>query len=675
MSEEKKEWQTPEKGSGGEKEVLEILKSFSSSLRKIPLYPSTHPMVKDAILKLFLSIDNFCKVYGKFSVDVLEHNMMICEKDFDSGSSIVKEISADFKKISIQGVTFSEGVTDYDLENFLSVLTLKPEDLKAKGGIKAAMDEKGIKCISLNEIKYARVKDEEIVAKKEDLGKGEEGPGAEGGGEGEKSRDIVGMVSDFLNGSSDVVPDKDVLMYECKKHSRRLIKQLLKLVGPETAVEEVLKIIEERFQKAGFTDEEKEMVIEKMRQTTIKLKTPKLTKRQLEKQLALLKEENALLKGKMQDFQESLKREVLKANETLLQENAKIKKEKHRINSVLRHVAEGLVIVDKEGKVLLLNPAAEDLLGVNKENKIGTHILEGLRDEQMVTMSSDRQSEIEIELASPNEATKKTIRASTAVIESEDGETVGVVSVLSDITKQKELERMKNAFVSNVTHDLRAPLISIQKSISLILESQPEGMPDQQRQFLEIANNNAKRLTTLVNDLLDLSKLESGHMPMEYSTVNLKTIVGEVFDMLGAWAESREVKLQADFPDSIAMEADPKLLNQVLTNLVGNAVKFTPEQGEVKISAEDEGKNIRISVIDTGCGIPAESLERIFDKFEQAKSVSNPNNPKGSGLGLAIVKEIVQLHGGKISLKSEVGKGTTFSFTIPKVKEVQDIRD
>ena len=127
--------------------------------------------------------------------------------------------------------------------------------------------------------------------------------------------------------------------------------------------------------------------------------------------------------------------------------------------------------------------------------------------------------------------------------------------------------------------------------------------------------------------------------------------------------------------ESIEFDGDSKLLSQALTNLVGNAIKFTPEGGSVTLAAETVGKEIKVSVIDTGCGIPKDSLDRIFGKFEQAKTVPTAGSPKGTGLGLAIVKEIVQLHGGKIWIESEVGKGSKFIFQIPKEKEVLDSRD
>lgn len=671
MSDPSRKWQIPVKKSQEEKEIIDLLKAFSSALRKIPLYPASHPMVKDSIDRLFSMLLQFINTYGDLNLDVFENKLLICEQPFDEAPNITQELSMDFKKFSITGLAINEGLIESELENFLKLLTLKPEVIKERGGIKNVLASENITHIVLSEVHYARIKEEEEIKKK---GEKELVQGLTL--EKKSDKDIVGMVSDFLSGRSNNVPDKKLISYEFKKHSRRLVRQLLKLIGPEKAVDEVLRIIEERFDKAGFTGEEQNVYIEKLRQETIRLKQPKVTKKQLEKEVRALQEENKQLKNKVKNVDTAVQEAVAVATEDLRQENQKVKREKQRINSVLRHVAEGLVVVDHEGKVLLLNPAAEELLGVNKESKVGQNILEGIGEGQMISMSKDKVKEIEIELAGSDEQSKKTLRASNAVIENEDGQTIGVVSVLSDITKQKELERMKNTFLSNVTHDLRAPLISIQKSLSLFLDTVKDNLLPEQKQFLEIASNNALRLTNLVNDLLDVSKLESGRVHLQCTHLKLTPVVDEVFNLLSGWAESRKVSLKKGNLQLIEFDGDEKLLNQVFTNLIGNAIKFTPPGGSITVDAEYLNKDeLKISVADTGCGIPSESFEQIFNKFEQAKTVPVAGAPKGTGLGLSIVKEIIQLHGGRIWVESEVGKGSKFIFVIPKEKEVLDIRD
>ncbi len=680
-----------QKDTDQKKKILNLLKLFSSSLRKIPLYPASHPMVKDSVLQLYLGLMKFFEAFGEMSLDVLDQNIVLCGQPLDSSLAFTRDLAADLKKVNIEGLILKPGLSDIELEKFLRMLTFKAEVIEEKGGLKKLISDEQIEHIHLVEVHYARVSEEEEVAKK-----GAKSAGIQISLPGEKKKDIVAEVGNFLGGMSEVVPQKEAISFEFKRHARRLVKQLLKLIGPEKAIDEVLEIIKERFDKAGFTDEEQQFYMEKLKTETIKLKVPKVTKTQLEKKLKLLQKENESLKEKLgnsdlnirqkqeenerlkedlENFEENVEVRIGQATELLAKENRKIKREKESINSVLRNVAEGLVIVDKDGKVLVLNPAAEKLLGVDKGQKVGKHILDGLKEEQIVSLSKEKHQKIEIELSGPSDKTKKTLRASTAVIENDEGQTVGVVSVLSDITKQKEIEKMKDALVSNVTHDLRAPLISIQKSLSLILETGEDKLADEQKQFLQIASNNTKRLTSLVNDLLDVSKLESGRMRLEYSKAGLTTVVDGVYDLLRAWSESRGVCLKQEGLENVELDIDLKLFNQVLTNLVGNAIKFTPSGGEVTVKAQPADGQIKISVRDTGCGIPADSLELIFDKFEQARSVNADGTAKGTGLGLSIVKEIVLLHGGKVWAESEEGKGSVFNIVIPKEKKVLDSRD
>lgn len=342
--------------------------------------------------------------------------------------------------------------------------------------------------------------------------------------------------------------------------------------------------------------------------------------------------------------------------------------QKKDTDAVIRSIAEGLVVVDAKGKVVMMNPAAERLLGVSKREKLGHDIKEGVRDDQLVSMVKTQPGaeNREIELNSSEEQTKKILRASSAVIENENGQAVGMVSVLSDITKQKELDRLKATFVANVSHELRTPIIAIDKSISLILSKATGPLTGEQTQFLTIAERNLKRLSRLINDLLDLSKLEAGKMSVNRTLCSINTVISDAVDGVEQWAKTKGITLnkdvQADLP---AVNMDPDKIIQVLTNLIGNSIKFTPEGKSVTVGAQLNGSSeIRISVRDEGIGIPAEHLSHVFDKFFQVGERLS-TDIHGTGIGLAISKEIVQMHGGTIWAESEHGKGAVFTFTLP----------
>lgn len=343
--------------------------------------------------------------------------------------------------------------------------------------------------------------------------------------------------------------------------------------------------------------------------------------------------------------------------------------DKEKTEAVIRSIAEGLVVVDAQGKVIMMNPAAEKLLGVSKKDKVGKALLENLKEEQLISLvkGAEDKEEREIELVSQRDETKKVLRASSAVIENENGQTIGMVSILSDITKQKELDQLKNSFVANVSHELRTPLVAIDKSLSLILNKSTGEISPTQEEFLSMAQRNLKRLSHLVNDLLDLSKLEAGKMEFKRQPSSIEKIIDESLEGLNTWAKTKSIEIMKKIQEGLPqVNVDSNRIIQVLNNLIGNAIKFTPHNGNVTVEAnfQSEKEEIEICVQDTGIGIPKENLPKIFDKFFQV-SERVPTDISGTGIGLSIAKEIVELHGGRIWAASEEGQGAKFIFTLP----------
>ena len=347
----------------------------------------------------------------------------------------------------------------------------------------------------------------------------------------------------------------------------------------------------------------------------------------------------------------------------------KVLEEKTETEAVIRSIAEGLVVVDAQGKVLMMNPAAERLLGISRKDKVGKSLVDNLQDEQLVSLlkSTPENTDKEIELTSQQDETKKVLRASTAVVENESGQTVGMVSVLSDITKQKEVDQLKSNFIANISHELRTPLVAIDKSISLLLAKEGDELSATQDEFLSIAKRNLKRLTTLINDLLDLAKLEGKKMSLRTEAVSVESVINECIDSLNIWANTKFISLKKNIQEGLPpVNIDPLRVGQVLTNLLGNAIKFTPNNGtitlEARFSAEREA--IQVGVQDTGIGIAKEDLSKVFYKFYQTgERIST--DISGTGIGLSIAKEVVELHGGTIWAESEKGRGAKFIFTLP----------
>ncbi len=230
--------------------------------------------------------------------------------------------------------------------------------------------------------------------------------------------------------------------------------------------------------------------------------------------------------------------------------------------------------------------------------------------------------------------------------------------------KLKEVDRMKSEFFSVMSHELRTPLTSIREGTNLFLEGQGGAVSEKQRKLLTIISEESNRLISLINSLLDLSKLEEGMVPFHFVKKDPAFLIDGTLHELVPLAESRNIKLEKKVGELAAVPMDTERIKQVLRNLIGNALKFTPRGGEVRVVAGRMDDGVHISVSDTGTGIPKEQIHGIFEKFRQV-SPAGSRRLQGTGLGLAIAKHIVHAHGGKIWVESEEGSGSTFTFVLP----------
>ncbi|MDQ3804710.1 MAG: sensor histidine kinase, partial [Acidobacteriota bacterium] len=231
--------------------------------------------------------------------------------------------------------------------------------------------------------------------------------------------------------------------------------------------------------------------------------------------------------------------------------------------------------------------------------------------------------------------------------------------------KLRELSELKEEFLALTTHDLRSPLTVISGVINFFTSGRLGDLTPEQKNMVSMMERNTQNLIELVNDLLDASKLESGTMRLDLASIDLGGLIEELREQMQPMAREKEIALEEAVPaDLPPLRADRAKLRRVLVNLLSNALKFTPRGGRVMVVAAREDERVRVSVSDTGVGIPPEDLARLFDKYEQARSRAT-RSEKGTGLGLYITRQLVELHGGEISVQSEVGKGSTFSFTMP----------
>jgi two-component system phosphate regulon sensor histidine kinase PhoR len=325
---------------------------------------------------------------------------------------------------------------------------------------------------------------------------------------------------------------------------------------------------------------------------------------------------------------------------------------------------EGLLLLDRSQKIYLANRAFKNLFGLKIELR-GKSILEALRLHELDELVQRVQAEGQVfdyEVKLPD-LTERWLRVNASVISNSAGEREGMILVFHDLTRLKQLERTREEFVANVSHELRTPLSLIKGYIETLLDG-ARNNPEVAERFLKIIERNTNRLDLLIQDLLTISALESGRMKLNLQPVDLRAVVDKVMGDLHSKAEAKNVSLANDLP-VLPLRADANRLEQVFANLVDNAIKYGRPNGKVTINGrQHEDSRVELCVQDDGPGIPAESLDRVFERFYRVDKARS-RDQGGTGLGLSIVKHIVQAHGGEVWAKSEAGKGAAFFFTLP----------
>jgi signal transduction histidine kinase len=357
--------------------------------------------------------------------------------------------------------------------------------------------------------------------------------------------------------------------------------------------------------------------------------------------------ENALLYRQLKAYAASLERRV--AERTI-----EIARQKERTEAILHSVADAVLVTDPQGAITLTNERARYLLDGQLHPEDREHLVGRVREWGL--QASEEVEEI-VELGN------LALQARATPISEEDP-SLGAVVVLSDVSRLRELDRLKTLFVSNVSHELRTPISNIKLYLALL----ERGKPEKRERYLNVVRQESTRLENLIENLLDLSRLDAGRMQIIPRPVNLEDLVTNLVKIHRQAAAAKDLRLKAQFSQVPPANGDRNQITQVLTNLIANATSYTPPGGEIAIrlgTAEAEGRQyVTIAVVDTGIGIPPDELPHIFDRFfrgEQSRTLSVP----GTGLGLAIVQEIVELHQGRIEVQSEVGQGSTFAVWLP----------
>jgi signal transduction histidine kinase len=345
--------------------------------------------------------------------------------------------------------------------------------------------------------------------------------------------------------------------------------------------------------------------------------------------------------------------------------------EKSRLRTIINCMANGVMVTNRNLEVVLHNPALMRLLEISGEVENPVSLDRILNNEPLISTLTRIQSgeSAKDEFVSQEiQAGKNTLRAISAPALGPDETVVGTVTVLEDVTAFKQLDEMKSDFVNMVAHELRSPLVSIRQQNSVLLEGLAGPLQDKQQEFLQRGVSKIDGLLELINDLLDMAKIEAGKAVQHRSPTDLGRIIEDVVTLVEPRAREQGIRLTCTCEDLSPVLADPKSMEEIFNNLITNAVNYSPEGGEVGVSARGLGEYMEIRVSDTGVGIDPEELPKIFDKFYRVKHPKT-RQVMGTGLGLAIVKGAVEAHHGTIDVESVPDKGTTFRILIPVIKD------
>lgn len=344
-----------------------------------------------------------------------------------------------------------------------------------------------------------------------------------------------------------------------------------------------------------------------------------------------------------------------------------------QLSAVIERVDEGITLSDAGGHFVIFNSKMEEITGYTMEEaNRHTNFMEilypdpGERARAIerigLVESAGEVHDVESAITSKDGA-RKTLLISTSLIKHMKQNMF--LSVYRDISKHKKLDQLKDDFIGMVSHELRTPLSIVKEGINIVLEGLTGKINESQAKVLSSAKLNIDRLTRIINDLLDISKIEAGKMEMHKEFCDLGRLLKELTLSFGSKMKDRGIKYRLRMPrKGVEACVDKDLIAQVITNLIDNAIKFT-KKGSIDISLKDLKCGIRCSVSDTGIGISKDDIPKLFDKFQQFGRAHVPGE-KGTGLGLAIAREIVEMHGGNIRVESRLGKGTKITFTLPK---------
>ncbi len=343
-------------------------------------------------------------------------------------------------------------------------------------------------------------------------------------------------------------------------------------------------------------------------------------------------------------------------------------REKEYSEAIVSSIPEGIIVTDMSHHLLLANPYAEKIFNFSSLQAQGKLLLEYLHNEDLNRHFKEERTQEHIQreiiLPAPDGKDRSFMLSSSFLYHQQHQETCGIITIIRDITQERELEELREGFLRTVTHELRTPLTSIIGFLELIQSS--ENLTETKRtEWMGISLKEANQLKNLIDDLLDLSQIRAGRVKMSYSTINVRDLFEQLAQLFIPIAKSKHIELIiGEVSPTLFVKADSSKLRRIMVNLISNALKFT-SAGYVRLDCEDGDPDVNFSITDTGIGLKDHEIKVIFEKFRQI-DYSSTRKYDGIGLGLSIVKQLVEMHGGRVWVNSVFGKGSTFYCSIPK---------
>ena len=398
-------------------------------------------------------------------------------------------------------------------------------------------------------------------------------------------------------------------------------------------------------------------------ETKVKRKTKELESRTQE-----IAESRTALMNMLEDVEGSRKA-LINMLEDVEEERGKAEEEKNKTLAVITNFADGLLVFDKENRLSLINPRAEDFFGVKSRDLVGRPILELSTFPTIEPVVKLVGGEIKGVFRKEVQIGESLILEVSTIPMIREEEELGVLIILHDVSREKIIERMKTEFVSISAHQLRTPLSAIKWTLRMLLDGDLGKITEEQRDFIEKTYKSNERMINLINDLLDVTRIEEGRYLYKPVLIDFEPFVQFVINTYREEIKKKELKLELKKPEKKLpqVKVDAEKIQLAIQNLLDNAIRYTPTGGEIIIFLAPAEKAIEFSIKDTGVGIPKDQQARVFSKFFRGANAIKIET-EGSGLGLFIAKNIIEAHGGKIWFESKEGKGTTFHFTLP-VKE------